>query len=227
MWRYSPLTLGDWLKGRGLTPGTSGYRPGPDDYERWANIYAKSPTASIVLDTTDDYASFYAVESDLAKLIPRQELVEAFYSMKLGFCTPGVPAQFLYVSKALWEQYHICNLVTALLPMGIQASLSKKGYIGCQYTGLDAYRTILDENFNLMDSDNPIVKCGEWYEAYLPVLGMVAALPPAIGSRLSATDLDKVHQVPGVGLAVDGTPLTSVGGLKGVCDSVFDLRRAI
>ncbi len=227
MWRYTPLVLGGWLKGKGLASGNTGYRPGPDDYERWSGIFAKSPTASIVMDTTDDYASFFTVESDLARIIPKNEHLEAFYSMKLGFCAPGVSSQFIYVTEELWKAYHICNLIAPLLPLGILNSLGKTGYFGNQYTGLDVYRSFLDENLDVMDRDHPIVKCDDWYEAYLPNLGMVAALPECIGKRLVADDVERIRQVAGVGLVIDDAPLTSVGGLKGVCDSVFDLRGAL
>lgn len=228
MWSYTPLEMGDWLQGRNLRGASvSTHQASAEDYERWAGIYAKSPTASIVLQSTDDYSSFYAVETDLARLIPKTELLEAFYSMKLGFCAPGIPSQFLYVTKRLWEKYRVANLVAPLLPVGLQYAIGRAGYFGNQYTGLDALRTFCDEGINLMSADTPVVKCSDWYEAYIPAAGMVAALPTCIGSRLKADDVLSITVRAGVGLCLDSTPLTAVGGLKGVCDSVFDLRGAL
>ena len=228
MWGRNPLEYGEMLQGRGLEHTTSRpYQASPDDFERWVNIFAKSPTANIVMESTDDYTSFFKVETDLARLIPGTERMEAFYSMKLGFCAPGVPAQFLYVVKHLWEQYKIANLIAPLLPLGMQYSMSKEGYFGNQYTGLDVYRTFLDEHIKLIGYDNPIVRCGSWYEVYLPAVEMVAALPECIGSRLRPEDLEEIRVRPGIGLSIGNMPLTQVGGLKGVCESVFDLRGAI
>lgn len=229
MWSRTPLEMGEWLMGHNLLSGAVERRhsDSADDYERWAGIFAKSPTASIVLGSTDDYSSFYAVETDIARLIPKTELMDAFYAMKLGFCAPGVPTQFIYVIKQLWDKYHVANLIAPLMPVGMQYAVSHTGYFGNQYTGLDAYRTFLDENINLMCTDKYIVRCGDWYEAYLPALGMVAALPPCIGERLKDEDVQRVTVHAGQGLCLEATPLTTIGGLKGVCDSVFDLRGAI
>ena len=229
MWRSTPLEMGEWLMGRNLKSGGVERRhsDAADDYERWAGIFAKSPTASIVLNSTDDYSSFYAVETDIARLIPKSELLDAFYAMKLGFCAPGVPTQFLYVAQQLWEKYKVANLIAPLMPVGMQYCIGRTGYFGNRYTGLDVYRSFLNENINLMQTDKYIVKCGDWYEAYLPALSMVAALPPCIGERLKDEDVHRIFTRAGVGLCLDQTPLTTIGGLKGVCDSVFDLRGAI
>ena len=229
MWSNTPLEMGEWLMGRNLKSGTGArsHSAAAEDYERWAGIFAKSPTASIVLNATDNYASFYAVETDITRLIPKTELLDAFYSMKLGFCAPGVPPQFLYVAKQLWDQYKVANLIAPLLPVGLQYAIGHEGYFSNQYTGLDVYRSFLNEDIKLMHTDKYVVRCGDWYEAYFPNVQMVAALPPCIGERLRDEDAQAVSLRPGVGLCLGATPLTAVGGLKGVCDSVFDLRGAI
>lgn len=227
MWYNSPLVVGEWLQGKNLSGVTKQFQADPDAYERWAGIFAKSPTSSIIMASTDDYTSFYRIETDIEKLIPQQEQMEAFYAMKLGHVTPGVPSQFIYVIEKLWDTYHVANLIGSLLPVGLAFTLSENGFLNNQYTGLDVYRTFLSPDINIMDEGHPIVKCGEWYEAWLPSCEMVTALPPCIGERLKPADLEHIYQSKDRGLCLRDVPLTSIGGLKGVCDSVYDLRGAL
>lgn len=227
MWSKSPLEWGEILQGKTSNGSSSAFHAKPEDYQRWVNMFAKSAAAEMLLSATESATDFFRMETDLALLIPPQERNEAFYSMKLGYCVPGVPAQFLYFSQRIYEKYKVCNLVAPLFPKELAFYMGKEGYFAQGYTPLDALRTYLNEDFQVLTEANPIVNCGTWYEAWLPAMDMVCALPPCVGSKLQREDLPNIHQRPGKGLCIGTTPLVYIGGLKGVCNSVYDLRSAL
>lgn len=226
MWAYNPLEWGERLQGTGLSGTSTAYHSRPGDYERWATVFEKSPTAATMLSYTESAMDFFTHESDLGLLIPKREWTEAFFSMRNGFTCPAVPAQFIYFAKKIFELYKIGNLIGPCLPKELSFYLNYEDYITGGFTGVNAIKAFVFEDFQPVTPDRPIVRCGDWYEAYLPVFGMVTALPISVGERLSREDLEQVTLREGV-LSIHGKPLASVGGLRGVCNSLYDLRRAI
>lgn len=224
----SPIEWGEVLNGKVVDGSrTRNYHAKPGDYDRWLNAFVKSPTADQILESTESSQDFFHIESDLGALIPPEEWQEAFFSLKMGFNVPGVPMQFLYFSKLLFEKYKVCNLIGVMYPNELAFYMGKAGYFSELYTPLDALRSYVYEDFNIVTEADPIVKCGDWYEAYLPIENMVCALPSCIGTMLTRDDVSKIRQIPGRGLVLGGTPIVSLGGLKGVSSSVYDLRQAL
>lgn len=219
---------GEYFQGRNLGGSANRpYRPVPEDMTRWLTYMQQSPTASSVLAATENAIDFFNVEKDLALIVPRNEWVEFFYSMKNGFIAPNCPAQFIYFAKITYAQHKICNLVAPMLPKEVAFYLRKPDYFGAGYTACDAMCNFVNAFYQPITSERPIVKCGDWYEAYIPCTDMVAALPAEIGTVLSADDLYRVTLKPGIGLVLDNKPLATLGGKQGVCKSVYDLRGVI
>lgn len=228
MWSISPVEWGEILKGKtDGKPVQRVYHAGPDDYSRWVAHFAKSPTAVQIIEGTESATDFFSIESDVGRLIPRQEWTEAFYSLKLGYNVPGIPMQFLYFAKLLFEKYRMCNVIGPAFPKELAHYMGKPGYFADGYTPMDALRSYVYEDFAVVTEADPIAKCGSWYEVYLPTLDMVCALPPQLATCLSKDDVSKILVKPGVGLVLGDTPIVSLGGLKGVSRSVFDLREAV
>lgn len=200
------------------------YRPQPEDMERWSSIFKLSPTAQDILNKVEDAVNFFKIESDLALLIPRNEWVECFYSMKNGFVAPNCPAAFIYFSKLLYKQHRIYNDIGPMLPKALKQQIAKKDYFGAGYTARDAICCFVGEQFQPITEEQLIVRCGSWYEAYIPSTDRVVALPMEIGKVLTNDDLYHITLKPKVGLTLDDKPLMTLGNVQEVPKSFYDLR---
>lgn len=203
------------------------YRPNVSDMDRWLTLLAMSDTATAVLHATESAAEFFRLETDLALLVPREEWSEFFYSLKNGFVSPNCPAQFLYFAKRIYDTYHICNLIGSMLPREVSLLVCKHNFFGAGYTARDVICNFVNEKFQPITQERLIVRCGEWYEAYIPQTDMVAALPLSIGKLLTPEDLPRIRQIPGVGLTLSDKPLHTLGGYQGTVNSFYDLRGAV
>jgi len=227
MWVIDVYTWGDLFTGRGQDHYCNNvYRPVPSDYERWLSILLMSETAEFVLKETESASNFFDIEKDLALLVPEEQRTEFFYSLKNGFVAPNCPAQFIYFARVCYAKYKICNTIGPLLPRILTRYLTAKDYFGAGYTARDAICNFVNADYQPITESAPIVRCGSWYEAYLPELGTVVALPKDIGGRLSQQDVSKISLTPGVGLTLEGHPLAALGtdiGERGI----YDLRRSV
>ena len=150
----------------------SPYRPKPEDMSRWLTLLSMSATAPAVLKATESAAEFFSIERDLAIVVPRNEWTEFFFSLKNGFVSPNCPAQFVYFAKLLYEKYRICNLIGPMLPKEVKFYVSKSGYFGAGYTARDAICNFVNSHYQPITDERLIVRCGDWYEAYIPFLTM-------------------------------------------------------
>lgn len=226
MWPVNALEWGKLFNGEWESDSFSlQYRAKPSDYENWAKLLKSSITAEDVLSRTESASEFFRIEQDLALLIPQKQRTEFFYSLKNGFVAPGCPAQFIYFAKAIYAKYHICNLIGPLLPRDVKQSIHRGGYFGSGYTARDAVCNFINPDFRPITEVEPIVKIGSWYEAYVPAIDMVVALPTEIGKLLQAQELSQITYDPGVGLMLGDRPLSSLG--TEVPTSVYDLRAAV
>lgn len=225
MWLRSPVEWGDIISHGGQDGQIRHYTATPADYKRWVDIFAKSTIAEQVLHGTESAQEFFRIESDLAKLIPPREHNEAFYSMKLGYCIPDVPAQFVYFAKKVYDKYRVCNLVCPLLPKDVSSCAARASYFSSGYSMLDVLRTFVNEDFTPVTSEAYVVRCGGWYEIWLPLCEMIAAVPASIGAKLHNEDAERIIMTTH-GLMLDNVPLTALvgGSIGGVIGSGFDLR---
>lgn len=228
MWPVNAMEWGKLFKGEWEPESfTRQYRPKPTDYGRWLSILQSSPTGPEVLSRTESDAEFFRVEKDLAMIVPRQQMTEFFYSLKNGFVAPGCPAQFIYFAKAIYEKYQVCNLIGPMLPKAVKFGITRGGYFGSGYTAYDAICNFVTPHFKPITDVTPIVRVGEWYEAYLPRIDMVAALPEKLGAKLTAKELEQIVYRPGMGLILGNQTLLALGEVTGVTRGVFDLRAAV
>lgn len=205
----------------------SPYRPKPEDMSRWLTLLSMSATAPAVLKATESAAEFFSIERDLAIVVPRNEWTEFFFSLKNGFVSPNCPAQFVYFAKLLYEKYRICNLIGPMLPKEVKFYVSKSGYFGAGYTARDAICNFVNSHYQPITDERLIVRCGDWYEAYIPFTDMVAALPSEIGKLLTEEDLRKIRFTPGLGLTLEGRAISTFAGFQGVTNSFYDLRGVV
>ena len=210
-----------------LEGSTKPYRAKPDDMDRWLTLLSMSATAPAILEATESAVEFFQIEKDLALLVPKNEWAEFFFSLKNGFVSPNCPAQFIYFARVVYEKYHICNLIGPMLPKEVKYYVSKDGYFGAGYTARDAICNFVNSHYQPITDERLIVKCGDWYEAYIPYTDMVAALPIEIGKLLSSENLRDIKFTPGVGLTLDGRALATFGGFQGVTNSFYDLRGVV
>lgn len=225
MWNLTPLEWGERLLGKAEGPKKQHpFRPIPDDYVRWLTLFNNSVVAPRLMQYTESYTEFFRVEKDLAIIIPKEEQQEAFYSYKNEFCAPDVPAAFIYFARKIFEQYHIANLIGPLLPAIVSSETKYTNYFGKDYTGVDAICHFVFQEFRPLTPERPIVKCGDWYEIYVPATGMVAAVSPSIGEKLRAEDLDSISFQPGTGLMLGETRLKDIGSTGGEDNGFYDLR---
>lgn len=219
---------GDIFSGNGTaTNSTIPYRPKPEDMSRWLTILNMSATAPAILGATESAAEFFQIEKDLALIVPHNEWTEFFFSLKNGFVSPNCPAQFVYFAKVIYNKYRICNLIGPMLPKEVQFYVARNGYFGAGYTARDAICNFVNSQYQPITDERLIVRCGDWYEAYIPYTDMVAALPVEIGRLLSSEELRKVRFTPGVGLTLEGRALAAFGGFQGVTNSFYDLRGVV
>lgn len=160
-------------------------------------------------------------------VVPRNEWTEFFFSLKNGFVSPNCPAQFVYFAKLLYEKYRICNLIGPMLPKEVKFYVSKSGYFGAGYTARDAICNFVNSHYQPITDERLIVRCGDWYEAYIPFTDMVAALPLEIGKLLTEEDLRKIRFTPGLGLTLEGRAISTFAGFQGVTNSFYDLRGVV
>lgn len=215
---------GDILSGR-ITGDSYArpYRATKEDVDHWAAIAGMSPTLQETLASTESYTDFFKAESDIALLIDKRAQSEFFYSLKNGMVVPNCPAEFIYFARAIFNKFHICNLIGCLLPREVSMRARKKEYFGAGYTALDVLRNFVCKDFRPLTASTPIVSCGEWFEVLVPSTGMVVALPTAVGMNLRPEDLPYV-QMSEQGMVLHGQCLASLGGCKtGPC-SYYDLR---
>ena len=71
----------------------------------------------------------------------------------------------------------------SMLPKEVKYYVSKDGYFGAGYTARDAICNFVNSHYQPITDERLIVKCGDWYEAYIPYTDMVAALPIEIGKH--------------------------------------------
>ena len=225
MWDVSVTEWGDVFSGKYSKQGQSRpYRAQANDYARWDRVLSTSETAQRVLHSTESAKEFFKIEKDLALMVPKEERTEFFYSLKNGFCAPNCPAQFIYFAKAIYKVYGICNLIGPMLPRLVSLAVMKEGYFGAGYTATDAICNFVNKDFQAITEERPIVRIGEWYEVYIPVNGMVAALPIKLGESLSSSDLERITVQPGSGLTLNGKPLEVVAGMQRARGGIYDLR---
>ena len=194
---------------------------------RWLTYLEMSPTAKELLPLTESAMDFFRVEKDLALIVPRAEWNECFYSLKNGFVAPNCPAQFIYFAKTCYDMYHICNLIAPMLPSEVHNKVTRNGYFGAGYTALDAICNFVTPDFQPVTEERYLVRCGDWYEAYIPATNMVAALPASIAQNFTNETLCQVELTPGIGLTLKGRPLAAFGDGAGRSDSFYDLRRTV
>lgn len=225
------MTIPQWgsvFRGEGLVESSRRpYKPNPEDMGRWLTYLGMSATAQAVLEGTESVLDFFNIEKDLALIVPKSEWTEFFFSLKNGFATPNCPAQFLYFAKAVYKKYGICNLIGPALPKELKFYVVRKGYFGAGYTAQDVVCNFINSNFQPITDERLIVRCGDWYEAYIPYTDMVAALPLEIGRLLTEGDLRKIRFTPGQGLTLEGRQLATFGGYQGVTSSFYDLRGVV
>lgn len=214
---WAPIILGREYD----APGRPPYRAITEDLQRWSSLYARSTSAANVLCDTESAKQFFAVEKDLANIIPKAEWQESFYTLKNGFVVPAVPAILVYFVRRLWALHRIYNLIVPCLPKEVSKHIGSATYIGSGYTLRDVVCNFAGPDFVPLSEDNMLVRCGDWYEAYIPATDMVAALPLAVGERLRSEDMADISVTPGVGLSLRGAPLFLEQGVK---NSFYDLR---
>lgn len=227
MWSVTVPQWGKIFNGADYTGTSRPYRSQPSDYSRWYGYLQLSPSAPTILSGTESVQEFFRVEKDLAIIVPKNEWSEFFFSMKNGFVAPNCPAQFIYFAKAIYDKYKICNLIGPMLPKEVSFYTRRAGYFGAGYTARDAICNFVNAAFQPITEERMIVRCGDWYEALIPSTGMVAALPQEIGKLLTPEDLREVRFINGRGLVLHDRDLTSLGGLQGVSNSFYDLRRSV
>lgn len=209
------------------TNSSKPYRSKPEDMSRWLTMLNMSATAPAILGATESAAEFFKIEKDLALIVPRNEWAEFFFSLKNGFVSPNCPAQFIYFAKAIYKKYRICYLIGPMLPKEVSFYVTRNGYFGAGYTARDAICNFVNSHYQPITDERLIVRCGDWYEAYIPYTDMVAALPIEIGKLLSGDNLRNIRFTPGVGLTLEGRAITTLGGFQGVSNSFYDLRGVV
>lgn len=228
MWTMTIPQWGAAFGGEQLIAGTSSpYRAKIEDMSRWLTYLNMSATAPVILEGTESALDFFNIEKDLALLVPRNEWMEFFFSLKNGFVAPNCPAQFIYFAKKLYEKYRVCNLIGPMLPKELKFYVLRTGYFGAGYTARDAICNFVNAQYQPITDERLIVRCGDWYEAYIPFTDMVAALPLEIGKLLTEEDLRKMRFTPGTGLTLGGRALATFGGYQGVSNSFYDLRGVV
>jgi hypothetical protein len=182
-----------------------------------------SPTAIQILELTESANNFFDIERDLAVLVPKQQQLECFYALKNGFVAPNCPAQFIYLVKTIYSRYHIGNIIAPMLPRDVGKRLCASNYFGAGYTGVDVIRNFANEKFQPITPERLIVRCGDWYEAFVPKHDAVIALPLDVGKMLHSADMLNIEFVPGSGFRLEGRALCVLAGSS----NFYDLRRAI
>lgn len=220
----SPLEWGRVFQGEVGGENVNCYHASPDDMQRWFDVYSKSPTASSIIGKTESAVEFFRFESDLGRLIPKREWAEAFFSLRMGYNVPGIPMEFLYFADKMYKEHRVCSLVGPTLPIKLSDRMGRPGYFSGGYTPLDAVRTYVSPEFNVVTAEKPIVQCGQWWEAYVHSEDMVCALPAAVGSVLTDDDCASIVYERGRGLCLRGVPLWEMCDCKEVPKYVYDLR---
>lgn len=225
------LTIPDWgdiFSGQGLSATHyRGYRGNPEDIKEWMRYLAQSPTAHVVLAATEDSKEFFAVDEDFSLLIPKHKQEECFYSLKNGFTAPNCPAQFIYFARQIFKRYGIANLIGPALPKDLKSKVMKQDYFGAGYTAVDAICNFVWKEFKPITKWHSVVKCGDWYEVYIPNTELVAAVPIEIGRSISQSEISAIELKHDVGLVLHGTPLCRMAGSVKLSSNYYDLRRSI
>lgn len=197
-----------------------------EDYKIWVNTLHMSPTGKSVLDGTEDSQNFFNIEKDLALLIPDEQKTECFYALKNGFAVPNCPSKFIYFANKIFDLYQIGNIIAPMLPNPIGKELSCSNYFGVGYTGTDVIRNFVHQGFQPITSTNLIVSCGDWYEAYAPMLNKVVVVPNDIGKHIKSDDMEYMDFDTECGLVLGSTPISTFGSNL-EWRSVYDLRKPV
>ncbi len=131
------------------------------------------------------------------------------------------------MAKRIYKIYGIANLIGPALPRDLKAKVNYSDYFGSGYTAKDVICNFVLDNYRTITESHRIVKCGDWYEAYVAETDMVVALPPSLGKRLSASDVAEIIVNYDYGLMLHGVPLHAMCGMKEVPSNIYDLRGTV
>lgn len=221
------VDLEDYMDGKKFSRIVNApYRASEDDFNRWVDIMRVNEMADRFIKLTESVTQFFAIERDIAELVPKKEREEMFFSMRNGLASPCIPAKCIYYIKKAYDKYKICNLITKLIPERELNVMLSKNYIGGGFTLADVIRQFCDEHYNPVSNHNLSVDFGEFHEVYIPDTDMIAAIPSKIASGLSHEDICNIH-LDTFGLELNGSYIGLMAGYNGACNSKYDLRRLV
>lgn len=195
--------------------------------DKFVRMVNESVTAKVTLEAAEDWHDFYAIEKDFANIIPKDDKEEAFYAAKNGEYSLLVPSFMIYmIKRAYFTEYKSPNLILKQMHERVLNMFFSKGYLGGSLTVQDVICSVCDEHYVPLSKTNLRNKCLGYTEIYVQSTDMVALLPNTLADLLDDNSIDKMV-VTESGLSTGGQILRTMGGLRGIVNSVYDLRKVI
>lgn len=194
--------------------------------EKFAQMMAESPSASITLEQCEHYKDFYAIEVDFKSAINVKDRENCFYAFKNGEYCLQVPPFAQYIIKRAWEAYKIPNLIVKVIPIPVLKEFFKKGYFAGGLTFKDVVCNIACPEYVPFSDIVVRNNVGEYVELYIEQEDMVAVVPKSIGMALDDDTLKRVKYTE-YGLAVGTLLLRTMCGYNGGINSTYDLRNLV
>lgn len=204
------------------------HEPSRFDNKIWAvvrNRVADSETFDYTIKNVQTCSDFMKLQPDIAEAIPRSLQEEMFYSLKLGFYSPEVPAKCIYIMKTLFEKHGSFSLALKALPVSTFNLFFQTRYFS-GVTMRDIAKTFCDPDFEPFSPSKLRLKHKDYDEVYVTSEDMVALLPKAISEKLTDTDLPRIVKEK-TDLMIDGLKIRQMGQYFGAVNSTYDLRELI
>ena len=204
------------------------HEPSRFDNKIWAVVrtrVADSETFDYTIKNVQTCSDFMKLQPDIAEAIPRSLQEEMFYSLKLGFYSPEVPAKCIYIMKTLFEKHGSFSLALKALPVSTFNLFFQTRYFS-GVTMRDIAKTFCDPDFEPFSPSKLRLKHKDYDEVYVASEDMVALLPKAISEKLTDTDLPRIVKEK-TDLMIDGLKLRQMGQYFGAVNSTYDLRELI
>ncbi len=185
----------------------------------YAKLFRSSPSGMFFEKTCPD---LYRVLD-----CKRDELVEAFYALKLGEYYKEVSPRVQYYLKQAYDEAHeIPNLIFKFLPHKLMAEMFTEGFFPEGITAREVIQTMFNPEYKPVCSTNPINRMTDFSEIYVKDTDMVVAVPNNIANKIPVSNIADIT-VDALGVQIHGMYLRTMGNTIGYAQSIYDLRNVI
>jgi hypothetical protein len=217
------IEAADYILGRKFMEGKKEpFRGDVDTLALGKKMLARHHSAARNLQLLDVHSAFYKMEPDMAHEIPKEMREEVFYSLKLDYLSPILPAKAIFLITKCYDRYGSLNLIPKVVPESNLAEMFTEGYVAEGYSLRDAICSLFDELYKPLNVGDLAVPNRDNWDVYIEDTDMVAIVPQPIKDKLSNDDIKRL-KVVGKDIVLGDTPIRYLSNYIGAVNSTYDL----